>query len=144
MEQAFAGVPIMSRCRESVDQPEHYRRKAQEALEAAELARGDLRTAWSDMARAWFELADFYEKSTVPCSVHDAVPLGRGEVAAHPHLGQVVQVPQNKLLPPSSPCRSTAEAADSRLASHADTGRKSDACPGHRDRQNPRRSLNWG
>jgi hypothetical protein len=79
MEQAFAGVPIMSRCREAVDQPEHYRRKAQEALEAAELARGEeLRTAWADMARAWFELADFYEKSTFPYSVHDAVPARAG------------------------------------------------------------------
>jgi hypothetical protein len=75
MEQVFTGVPIVSRYREAVDRPEHYRRKAQEALEAAELARGEeLRTAWADMARAWCELADFYEKSTVPYSVHDAVP----------------------------------------------------------------------
>ena len=45
-------------------QPEHYRRKAQEALEMAGMARGEeLPTAWLDMARAWSELADFYENT---------------------------------------------------------------------------------
>jgi hypothetical protein len=63
----------------AVDRPEHYRRKAQEALQAAEIARvEELRTAWVDMARAWFGLADFYEESTVPYSAHDAAPVRAG------------------------------------------------------------------
>ena len=46
-------------------QPEHYRRKAQEALEMAGMARSEeLPTAWLDMARAWSELAEFYEKNS--------------------------------------------------------------------------------
>ena len=46
-------------------QPEHYRRKAQEALEMAGMARGEeLPTAWLEMARAWSELADFHEKDS--------------------------------------------------------------------------------
>jgi hypothetical protein len=56
--------PISTGERPAVNSPEHYRRKGQEAVQVSAFARDEeLRGAWLDMARAWFELADFYEKN---------------------------------------------------------------------------------
>ena len=70
----------------AVDPPEHYRRKAQEALEAAELARKSYELRGVDMARGWFELADFYDKPrTVSYNVFRSavVRLPRTDATGH-------------------------------------------------------------